>query len=166
MCLSASRATVSASGAQVGLGADEQLGRGRAVVHDLGVPLVARVLEGGRRGDREADEEDVRLRVGQRAETVVVLLAGRVPQAQVDGLVIYHHVGRIIIEYRRDVLAGEGVGGVGDQQAGLADGTVADHHALDRLHQAGHCALVVLLTEKRGSVESGGVLMLELVVGC
>ena len=40
-------------------------------------PLGADILEGGRVDEREADEEDVRLRVRERTETVVVLLNER-----------------------------------------------------------------------------------------
>jgi hypothetical protein len=68
--------------AQIELGTDDQAGDARAVVVDFGEPLLADVLEGGRRDDREADEEDVGLRVRERAETVVVLLTGSVEQSK------------------------------------------------------------------------------------
>ena len=51
------------------------------VVH-LGEPLFLDVLERGGRGDAEADEEDVGLRVRERTQPVVVLLSGRVEQAE------------------------------------------------------------------------------------
>ena len=51
------------------------------MVFDLRAPFRRDVLEAGGRDDGEADEEDVRLRVGERAEAVVVLLAGGIPQA-------------------------------------------------------------------------------------
>jgi hypothetical protein len=44
-------------------------------------PLFAHVLEGSRGSDGEADEEDVGLRVGERAQAVVVFLAGGVEEA-------------------------------------------------------------------------------------
>ena len=91
--------------AEVDLGADENDGSVGAVVRHLGVPLGANVLEGRRVDDGEADEEDVRLRVGEGAKAVIVLLAGSVPEAEVDGLTIDHHVGRIVVEHGRDVLA-------------------------------------------------------------
>ena len=50
------------------------------MVFDLGAPFRRDVLEAGGRDDGEADEEDVRLRVGEWAEAVVVLLAGGIPQ--------------------------------------------------------------------------------------
>lgn len=58
----------------------------------LGAHLCPDVLEAGRADETEADEEDVRLRVRERPETVVVLLSSRVPQAEVDRLAIDHHV--------------------------------------------------------------------------
>jgi hypothetical protein len=62
---------------QVDLGADNQAGHARAVVVDLGEPLLLDVLERCRARDREADEEDVGLRVRERTQTVVILLACR-----------------------------------------------------------------------------------------
>jgi hypothetical protein len=110
------------------------------------------VLEGDLGDDGEADQEDVGLRVRERAQAVIVLLAGRVPQAQVHGLAVDHHVGlgrapasqrhgrgvrvwgapshRVVIEHGGDVLAGEGVRGVRDEQARLTDGTVSNNDAL------------------------------------
>ena len=41
--------------------------------------LSSDVLVGGRRDEREANEEDIRLRVGQGSQSVVVLLSCRVP---------------------------------------------------------------------------------------
>jgi hypothetical protein len=60
---------------QVDLGADNQAGHARAVVVDLGEPFLLDVLERCRARDREADEEDVGLRVRERTQTVVILLA-------------------------------------------------------------------------------------------
>lgn len=57
--------------AKIKLGADQQEGSVGAVVLDLRVPLGANILERGRRDDGEADEEDVGLGVGQRAQTVL-----------------------------------------------------------------------------------------------
>ena len=49
---------------------------------DLRTPLARDVLEAGRTDDGEADEEHVCLGVGQGPESVIVLLTGRVPEAQ------------------------------------------------------------------------------------
>lgn len=56
------------------------------------------VLKRRRADEREADEEDICLRVGQRAQTVVILLSGSIPKSQVDGLAIDHDIGRVVVE--------------------------------------------------------------------
>jgi hypothetical protein len=50
------------------------------VVFDFRVPLVLDVFERRRRDDGKADEENIRLRVRQRAQSIVVLLSSRVPK--------------------------------------------------------------------------------------
>lgn len=82
----------------------------------------------------EADEEHVRLGVRERAQSVVVLLAGRVPQPQAYGLAVDHDICRVVVEAGRvssrvvqrgagvhggDVLAREGVGRVRDEETCL-----------------------------------------------
>eukprot|EP00964_Phaeocystis_antarctica_P141558 scaffold106618_cov77-Phaeocystis_antarctica.AAC.4 len=76
----------------------------RAVVLELGEPLLLRVLVRGAADEREGDEEDVGLRVAEGAQPVIVLLPCRVPQAQVDRLAVHHHVGRVVVEDGRDVV--------------------------------------------------------------
>ena len=102
---------------QVELGADQDDGDVRRVMVDLGKPLAPEgqrgvfqtgglgasylgldVVERGRADDGEADEEDVGLGVRERAQPVVILLAGRVPQAQADGLAVYHDASRVVVE--------------------------------------------------------------------
>ena len=48
---------------------------------DFRDPFFSDVFKGMRRDDAEADEEDVSLRVGQRTQTIVILLTGGVEQA-------------------------------------------------------------------------------------
>jgi hypothetical protein len=122
--------------AQVRFGSDQDDGDTRGMVLNFGPPLRLDVLEGVRRDDGEGDEEDVGLGVGQRAETIVVFLAGGIPQTEVDGLAIHHHVGRVVIEHSGDVLAGEGIGSVRDQEACLADSSVTNNDTLDVLHSS------------------------------
>jgi hypothetical protein len=57
------------------------------------------VLVARRADEREADQEHVRLRVRERAETVIVLLAGRIPEAERDRLAVDHHVRRVVVEH-------------------------------------------------------------------
>ena len=47
-----------------------------------------------------------------------------------------HEVDGVGVEHGGDVLHGELVGGVGDEEAGLAHGAVPDDHTLDALHGA------------------------------
>jgi hypothetical protein len=47
------------------------------VVVNLGEPLFSDVLKRSRRGDGEADQEHIRLRVRQWAQTIVILLTYR-----------------------------------------------------------------------------------------
>lgn len=96
--------------AEIQLGADQQVGSRRAVVLDLGVPLGLDVLERGRRNNGEADQENVRLWVRERAKTIIVLLTSGIPKTKVNRLSVNHHVGRVVIKHGGDVLARESVG--------------------------------------------------------
>lgn len=126
---------------QIKLRANKNDGNAGRVMLNLGVPLGLDVVERRRADDGEADEEHVGLRVGQRAQTIVILLTSGIPQTQTDGLTVDHDVGRVVVEHCRDVLAGEGVGGIRDQKACLSDGTVAGDNALQGLRRgcSSHC---------------------------
>lgn len=63
--------------------------------------LVGDVGEGWGRDDGETDEEDVGLGVGERAETVVVFLAGGIPEAEGNGLSVDHDTGGVVVETGR-----------------------------------------------------------------
>lgn len=73
--------------AQIGLGADNEAGHTGAVVVYLGEPLFPYVFEGGRGGDGEADQEDIGLGVGQRAQAIVILLTGGIKETESVGLI-------------------------------------------------------------------------------
>jgi len=60
--------------------------------------LLTDVVQRIRRVDGEADQDDVRVRVGQRAQTVVVLLTGRIPQRKLDMLAIDLDIGDVVLE--------------------------------------------------------------------
>ena len=70
----------------VGLSAHQQEGSFGAAVVDLRHPLGLDVLEAGVEHDAEADQEHVRVWVGDGPQPVVGLLARRVEQGQVAGL--------------------------------------------------------------------------------
>jgi hypothetical protein len=91
-------------------------------VHHLGVPLGRHVLERDRIDDREADEEDVGVGVRQRAQSVVLLLAGCVPEAELDRLVAGRQVDDVVVEDGGNVVLGKAVVGVSDEKARFADG--------------------------------------------
>ena len=61
--------------------------------------LFADVLEWRRRADREADEEDVGLWVGERTQAIVVFLTCRIEEAQSVGLAADHHCYGVVIEH-------------------------------------------------------------------
>lgn len=68
----------------------------------------------------EQKKRDYRVRIGERAESVVALLASRVPQAQVDGFAIDHQVHVKVVKDGGHILGGEPVLGVGDEHGRLA----------------------------------------------
>ena len=80
---------------------------------NLGEPFGFDVVEGGRADDREADEEDVRLWIGEGSKSVIIFLPGRIPQAEADGFSINHHTRRVIVEA---VQAGQRQSDVGVQK--------------------------------------------------
>jgi hypothetical protein len=55
--------------------------------------LLLDVVQGIRRIDREADQDDVRVRVGQGPQSVVVLLSGGIPKGELDLLAVDLNVG-------------------------------------------------------------------------
>lgn len=65
--------------------------------------LLLNVIQGVGRIDSEADKDHVRIGVRERAETVVVLLASRIPESQLDMLAVNLDVGDIVLEDGGDV---------------------------------------------------------------
>jgi hypothetical protein len=119
---------------KIELGAHEEDGGVGAVVVNLGVPLRRYVLEGAGGNDGEAKKEDVGLRVRQWAKAIIIFLTSSIPKTKIDGLSVYHHIRRVVIENGGNVLAGEGVGGVTNEQASLSDSTVTHNDTLNGLH--------------------------------
>lgn len=56
------------------------------------------VIKGRWADNREADQEHVGLRVGERSETVVIFLSGGIPQSQTNRSAIDHDAGGIVVE--------------------------------------------------------------------
>ena len=103
--------------AEIELCADEDLGDLGTKVVDLWVPLARHVLKGDGICDGKADEENICVGVTQRTQTVVLFLSGRVPQAELDGLLARRKVHDVVVKHRRDVILGEAVVGVADEEA-------------------------------------------------
>merc|ERR1719187_2647882 len=68
-------------GTQIDLSPNNQERCFRAVMGNFRNPFFSDILERGWRDDGKTDEKDVSLRVGQRAQPVVILLARRVEKA-------------------------------------------------------------------------------------
>ena len=66
---------------------EREAGKGRTY---LGEPLLLDVLERSRACHAEADEEDVRLRVRERPETIVILLSSGIEESERVGVVADH----------------------------------------------------------------------------
>lgn len=89
----------------------------------LRVPFGPDVFETRRIHQREADEKYISLRIGQRSQSVVILLTGCIPESEIDRLTVDHNIGRVVVEDGWDVFAGEGVCRVADQQTCLTHGS-------------------------------------------
>ena len=110
---------------------DQYLGDPRGVVGQLRPPLRLDVVEADRGDNGEADDEDVRVGVGESPQGLVVLLPGRVPQLQHQVLPAQRHGVGVVVEHGGDVVGGEGARGEGDQHPSLADLAVPTDNTLD-----------------------------------
>ena len=53
--------------------------------------------------DGEANQDNVRIGVGKRSETVIIFLTGGIPKSQLDVLAIDLDVGNVVLENSGDV---------------------------------------------------------------
>ena len=60
--------------------------------------LLLNIVKGIWGVDREADQDDVGVWVGQWTKTIVILLTGGIPQGQLDVLAINLDVGDVVLE--------------------------------------------------------------------
>jgi len=130
--------------AQIHLGADNETRDTGAVVVDLREPLLLDIFVRGGRRDAEADEKDVCLRIREWAKTIVILLTGSIKQAQSVRFVANHYRHCVIVENSGNIFRGEFVGGVGDQETGLSNGTITNNDALYCLHDDSIKRLVMI----------------------
>merc|ERR1719233_2755072 len=97
----------------------------------FGTPFRRNIFKTGWRNDRETDKEHVSLWVGQRSQTVIVLLTGCVPKTKGNWDTVTHHGGRIVIKHSRNIFSWKAVCCIRDEHARLAHSPVPHHHTLD-----------------------------------
>lgn len=98
------------------------------MVRDFWIPLGFDVFVRSRRDNRVAHQENVGSWIREWSDSVVVLLAGSVPHAERNLLVLEFYLSSIVIEDGWDVVLWELVVHVHVQQARLSNGTVADRN--------------------------------------
>jgi hypothetical protein len=65
--------------------------------------LLLNVVERIGRVDGKANQDNVRIGVGERAETVVILLAGSIPEGELDVLAVNLDIGDVVLEHGGDI---------------------------------------------------------------
>jgi hypothetical protein len=65
--------------------------------------LLKHIVQRVRGINSEADQDDVRVGVGEGSETVIIFLASRIPQGQLDVLVVNLDVGDVVLENSGDI---------------------------------------------------------------
>ena len=68
---------------------------------DLRVPLVSYIVEGVGINERKADEEDICVRVGERPQTIVVVLTSCIPEPQADRPTIDEYICCVVVKTGR-----------------------------------------------------------------
>lgn len=116
--------------AEILLAPDENDRQALAEVENLGDPLFLHIVQGVRRVDSEADQDDMRVRVRQRPKTVVVLLPSSIPKGQLDMLAVDFNIGHIVLEDSGNIDFRESALREDNQEAGLATGTITDNDQL------------------------------------
>lgn len=61
------------------------------------------VVKGVGRVDSEADEDDVRIWVRQRSQTIVIFLASGIPKSQFDVFPVDLDIGNVVLENGWDI---------------------------------------------------------------
>lgn len=101
--------------------------------------LLLDVVKRVRRVDSEADQDDVRVGVGQRAQPVVILLASSIPQGQFDVLAINLNIRDIVLEDGRDVDLVIQTAGLAMHMQRRQDDKIVLHIVSSRLRAGGEC---------------------------
>ncbi|KAB8282562.1 glycine-rich protein [Yarrowia lipolytica] len=133
---------------QVDLATDQQNRHALAKVQHLGDPLLLHVVERVGAVDGEADDDDVGVGVGQGSQSVVILLAGGIPQGQLHSSAVNLHVGHVVLKHGGHVHLREGALREDNQQTGLAAGSVADNDEFSsQIRWLGHFSKVLCVGE-------------------
>lgn len=118
---------------QVCLAADENHGGPSAEMSDFREPLDEDVIVAGGVHDIVADENEVRVLVGQRPQPIVVFLPSRVVEVQGHFLVAHCHTSRVLLKHRWGIVLGKGALAVHHEQRRLAAAAVTHDHYLQLL---------------------------------
>jgi hypothetical protein len=65
--------------------------------------LLLHVVKGVWGVDSKAYEDDVRIRVAQRAKTIIIFLASGIPQGQFDVLAVNFNIGNVVLKDGGDI---------------------------------------------------------------
>jgi hypothetical protein len=65
--------------------------------------LLLYVIQRIRRVDGEADEDDMGIGVAEGSETIIVFLAGRIPESELDVFAIDFDIGDVVLKDSRDI---------------------------------------------------------------
>lgn len=104
---------------------------------DFGDPLFLDIIERVGRVNRKADQNDVRIRVGERAQAVIVFLTCRIPKSEFDMFAINIDIGDVVLEDSGNIDLRECSFREDDKKASLTAGTVTDDDKLTT--EFGHC---------------------------
>jgi len=112
------------------LAGDQDYRKAGAEVHNLRDPLLLNVVQRVRGVNGEADQDDMRVGVTERAETIVVLLSGRIPQGELNVLSINFDIGYVVLEHSGDINLWESSFREDDQQTSLSASTITNNDQL------------------------------------
>lgn len=99
-------------------------------MEDLGDPLLLDVVERVGRVDGETNQDDMRVGVGERAQSVVIFLTSGIPEGELDVLAIDLNIGDVVLENGGDVDLREGTLGEDNEETGLSACTITDDNEL------------------------------------
>lgn len=114
------------------------------IMIDFRVPLVQSIFQRSRADDRVHNHEHICLRIGQRSQSIVILLTSSVPKIEVNHLVVHHHIAGVVVKDSWNVVSGKSIRGVANEEGCLANGSITDSYALDCLVH-----FVVVVAQKR-----------------